>query len=401
MRALTQNDEALLCGRADVIREVVDNCRSERVVVVTSEPGLGVTSLLDAGIGPALRRAGFIVTSFRDWQQPAFAANLREAVAKAVREDSDPLFHPQGEELDKLFEHIRLHAGKPVAVLLDQFEDYVRCHVNTMASDLFDAELGRAVASRKGALVFGLQEHAIPAFERLSYHIPNLLGFQVRLTPLSVEAAREAVIAEVHGMGFEVEPAALDALLSAPVAAEKGAAGEVGVHPFFLKVATGELLDEEARSKSAVLRASTIEARGGVDRIVLESFDAALDQLSPMDSELFFHWCNILISPEKHRLSVTEKGLADYSGKLNGLVPALLKQLMEAGIVRQVETPQATRYEISRDCFTPIVRDWWELREAAIVTRRRGVFTFRAKSMSLAVAAIVLVYVLWLLFRPK
>jgi hypothetical protein len=68
LKALTHNDATLLCGRADVIREIVDNCRAQRLTVLTSEPGLGVTSVLQAGVLPALRRRGFVVASFSDWQ---------------------------------------------------------------------------------------------------------------------------------------------------------------------------------------------------------------------------------------------------------------------------------------------------------------------------------------------
>jgi hypothetical protein len=64
-----------------------------------------------------------------------------------------------------------------------------------------------------------------------------------------------------------------------------------------------------------------------------------------------------------------------------------------------VETPEAVRYEISRECYAPILSDWWERREAEIVARRRA--TFRITSISVAVAAIVIVYVIWLLFSPK
>jgi hypothetical protein len=394
LKALTQNDAALLCGRADVVREIVDNCRAERLTVVTAEPGTGVTSLLHAGAVPALRRRDFIVAVFSDWQGRFFATALREAVANAVREQADENFFAQGEPLDELLHRIRAATGKSAVILLDQFEDYLRCHSNTVISDNFDAELAHAVATRKGMFVIGLQEYAIPAFERLGQHIPNLLGFQIKLPPLSVEAAREAVVSEARGVNLEVEPAALDALTSAPVTVVPA-----GVHPFFLKVATGVLMDAETRLKSAVVRAVTIEARGGVDRVVLESLDGAIAELGSTQVDLLFRWCNILISPEKHRLAATEKGLNDYAGKWNKFAPRLLELLMGSGVLRTVETPEAIRYEISRDCFAPILRDWWERREAVIVARRRAVF--RVTSISVAVSSIVLMYVIWIIFGSK
>jgi hypothetical protein len=132
---------------------------------------------------------------------------------------------------------------------------------------------------------------------------------------------------------------------------------------------------------------------------VLESLDGAIAELSSTQVDLLFRWCNILISPEKHRLSVTEKGLNEYAGKWNKFAPRLLELLMGSGVLRTVETPEAIRYEISRDCFAPILRDWWERREAVIVARRRAVF--RVTSISVAVSAIVLVYVVWILFGSK
>lgn len=395
LKALTQSDEALLCGRENAVRALVDSCLAERFTVVTAEPGLGITSFFEAGAAPALRREGFIAVVFSDWQDRSFAANLKEAVADAVRQQSDPPFYAQGEDLDDLLERARSRTGRPVVLLLDQFEDYLRCHVNTIPSDLFEAELARAITARKGICVAGLQVHAIPAFERLGPHIPNLLGYRMEISPLSVDEARAAVLAEARAAGFEVEPAALDALVSAPVVE----AGQNQVHPFFLKVATGRLFEGEAQTKSTALRASTIEARGGVDRVVLESLDAALAPLGSTHADLFFRWCQLLISPKKHRLSVTEKGLTEYAGKFNRFVPALLGNLTESGVLRSVQTPAATRYEIARDCYTPIVRDWWERRESMIVARRRA--AFRMRSISVAIGALVFTYVIWLFFGAK
>jgi hypothetical protein len=392
LKPLTQLDENLLCGRAGVIREIAENCQAERLTVLASEPGLGVTSLMQAGLVPALKREGFIVATFNDWQGRFFATEFREAVANAVRESADTGFFAQSEQLDELLIHVRARTQRPVVILLDQFEDYVRCHANSELSDSFDAELAHAVATRKASFVFGIQEHAIPAFERLKQHIPNLLGYQVRLRPLTVEAAREAVSLEAARIELEVEPAALEALVSSPVMVAK----ENGIHPFFLKVATAKFLDAGARLRSPRVRMAMIEAQGSVERVVLESLDAQIAELGSTHVELLFRWCNILISPEKHRLAVTEKGLTDYAGKLNRFVPTLLQKLGEAGMLRTVDTNGTTRYELSRDCLTPILRDWWERREAVIVARRRALF--RVRSISVAVGAIILMYIVWLIW---
>lgn len=391
MNPLTQNDEKLLCGRTDVVREIVANCGARRLTVVTAEPGLGVTSLLRAGVLPALRREGFIVAVFADWQGRDFAAALRECIANSVREDVDPLFFSQGEPLDRLLEQVCVRTGKQVTVLLDQFEDYLRCQQNSMQAQDFDAELGGAIAARKAAFVIGMQAHAIRMFQRLGQHVPDPLEFQIGLQPLTRDQAREAVLAEARFVDIEVEPAAVDALITAPVAVIDN-----GIHPFFLKVATGVLIEAEARLKSPVLRKATIEAQGGVDRVVLESLDVRLAELGSTQLELLFRWCAVLISPEKHRLAAAEQKLIEYAGKLNRFVPPLLEALAGLGVLRTVETQGVVRYEISRDCCALILRDWWERREAAIVARRRA--HFRVTSVSVALSAILLMYVVWLIF---
>jgi hypothetical protein len=427
----------LLRGREAVITEIVQNCRAGRFIVITAQSGMGVISLLHAGVVRALRREGAIVVTFRDWQGRFFSANLKEAAAHAVRVAADDMFFAEGEDLAELLKRVRGRTEKPVVFLLDQFEDYLRCHTHTMQSDLFDAEFARAVTDREGVFVVGLQEHAIPAFERLEAHIPNLLGYRVQLEALSVDAAREAVLSEAALKDMQVEPAALQAILTAPILTgvpasdasltgpapsatiARDAAAKVtgtrgsgkaairrvavreskGAHPFYLKLATEDLVETEALRKSRVLSLSAIEFRGGVDHVVFESVDAAIQELGKTQTDLLFRWCTILISPDKERLSVTEKGLTEYAGRLNRFVAALLPRLMEMGILRSLETPEAIRYEIARECYAPILQDWWERRDATIVARRRAVF--RITSISVAAAAIVIVYLVWLIFSPK
>jgi hypothetical protein len=388
LKALTQTDEHLLFGRDDVIRETVANCRYERLTILNSEPGLGITTLLQAGIAPALRRAGYTVVIFNDWQGRFFVTSLREAVANAVRE-TDEQFYAEGEPLEQLIARAYRRSGVRVALLLDQFEDYIRCHSGTEISDNFDAELAHAVAARQGAFVIGMQDHAIPAFERLDQHIANLRGFEITLKPISADAARQAVTADAAERELKVEEGVLEGLLSSTVVRHDSG----GIHPFYLKLASDAIFDVESRGESSIARTATVETLGGVDNIILEYLDKPLSEFGTTQTELIFRWCKILISPERRRLSVTEKGLTAYAGKLNRFASPMLQRLTELGIYRVIDMNGTLRYEIARDCLTPILRDWWERREAVLVARRR--FQFRILSLSIALGAILAVYILW------
>jgi hypothetical protein len=144
---------------------------------------------------------------------------------------------------------------------------------------------------------------------------------------------------------------------------------------------------------------STLEAHGGAERLVLESIDGRLAELNTSHRELFFRWCNILISPEGEALSVTEKALTKYSGKLNRFIPTLVPLLMEMRLIRTFEMPETTRYELAHHSLVPIVRDWRKRRDAAILARRRA--KFRVRSISVAVGCIVALYVVWILITWK
>ena len=383
-----------MCGRESVIEEVLANCAAERHTVVSSEPGLGVSSLFEAGLQPALKRAGYIVVVFRNWQGAAFADDFLAAIAEAVREQADPGYLAQGEPLDEMLDYIQSHTRRRVALLLDQFEDYIRCQTNTHQSDLFDADIGRVIAQRVGSCVMGLQTHALQAFERMRQHVPNLLGYHVSLQPLTKEAAQEAVRREAVSRAMDAEPAAVEALVTSPVIARAG-----GVHPFFLKIATGRLLDAEYRTRSSLLRMITIDGFGGADRVVLESLDHVMQELGMTQQDLLFRWFNILVSPDNARLSVTEKGLMEYAGRKNRFAEGLLPALVERGVIRSVQVKETLRYEVAREGLTVILRDWWERREASIIARRRA--RFRVTSISVAVGAILVIYLVWVFFGMK
>jgi hypothetical protein len=68
--------------------------------------------------------------------------------------------------------------------------------------------------------------------------------------------------------------------------------------------------------------------------------------------------------------------------------------LIDEGILRTVDLPDKTRYEIARDSMVPLVQDWWKRREAMLIARRRA--QFRVRSISLAVGLIVALYAVYL-----
>jgi hypothetical protein len=392
---LGASDEDLLFGRAAEIETIVGNCRAGRLTVITAPPGVGASSLLRAGAVPALQRAGFITVVYADWQGPSFETRFTDAILTAIRDQADSEFTVVQESLLDLLAKAEAMTGKPLAVLLDQFEDYLRWHTGTDIAEKFDADLANAVSTRAGRFVIGLQNHSVGKFERLDSQIPNLMGFTINLPPLTVEAAKQLVCRSASLAGIEMEESAADLLIAAPVALVAADANNpAGVHPLFVKLGAARLIDAELNLKSKVARASTVRANGGADRMILESLDFPLRQLGRANRKLLFRWFPLLVSPEGRRIAVAEKALVGNSAQWNRPVPALLPLLLKGGLMRTVSTPR-TRSELARESATVVVWDWWK-RQDNLKRRAR----IRLMSFAAVLVVVFLVYLFVGVMRP-
>jgi hypothetical protein len=383
-----------LAGRNEEVERLVSDCMAGRFVVLTHEPGMGATELMRAGLAPALRAVGAIPVVFRSWEGRALLTEMTEAVADAVREQADDRFLGQGEPLRDLLLRVRRETGRPVALLLDQFEDYLRFHARTDFADEFDGELAQAVNSRSGLFIVGLQAHSLRPFERLAHLIPNLNGFQMQLKPLSRTAAVEMVKEQAEAEFVVMEASVAEALAGAACAK----AGD-GVNPWLVSQGARQMIDAAGLKKSTTATAAALAALGGAEKLILGCMDSVFEKLNPTHQSVLFRWFEVLVSTNGYRLSVTEQVLIDRAGKDGRFAATLLPILLGDGVLRAVQVDGVVRYELARESLTVILKDWWTRHEAAMVSRARA--KFRMRSMSIAAGCILALYVAWLYLTWK
>jgi hypothetical protein len=332
LHPLEPAEDNLLCGRENDVAAILEYLAAGRFTVLLSPPGFGASSLLRAGVQPALLRAGAIVAVASDWDGGAFAEGLRETVAAAVHDQARiPFATKDREPLIELLARAGAATAQPIAILLDQFEEYLRCHAGTDISDAFDAELSHAISSRAAQFVVAMHPSAVDEFERFGQFIPNLLGHTIALAPLSHEAAAELL----RRRG--IESAVANEIVSAPVAAVKG-----GVNPSLIAIAA------QCRSQ------------GSGDRRILTSLDPVLSELRASERRLLSRWIPRLVTEDGHRIAVSMNGLRERASARGAGVESALAALIRIGLLRHVTTRFGVRYLLTRDALGPILRDWGE-----------------------------------------
>jgi hypothetical protein len=129
----TDDPRGRLIGRDEDIRTFADLVREVNLVVLSGESGVGKSSLLQAGILPELRDAGFLVLSCADWSaeagrigEPEAESNGSEATEKFLAKklaaslpDDIPVKAGFLSELNDAY-------GDGAIIVLDQFEELIR-----------------------------------------------------------------------------------------------------------------------------------------------------------------------------------------------------------------------------------------------------------------------------------
>ena len=390
LKPLTSTQTALLCDRDRYVQEIAANCAGQRLTVLTADSGLGSSSLLQAGLVPGLRQRGMIPISFSDWEGRYFTTAFKETIAKAVRDDADPNFYAEEEQVQETLSRAVSRAGDRLVLLLDCFGDYLRCHGDADRAQGFDAEMSQVLSYRRVATVVVVDDGSLLRLERFAPYVPNLLGHRIVLGPIDEAGARALMQTRAAAAMMAVEAPAMQALLG-----HSSVRYGNGYHPFFLSIAMSTWVDREKEKRSNSLQIKTLQAAAGGADFINEALDPVLNDLPSTHKELFFRWCTLLIAKRQARNSVPEKTLELHAGRLNRFVLTLLPRLTATGILRPVEYADGVRYELTRESMVPIVQNWWDRREAGIIARRRAVF--RVTSVSLALGAIAVAYLIYLL----
>jgi tetratricopeptide (TPR) repeat protein len=381
VRSFQEPDHGRFFGRSRATEELLLRVLSVRLLLQFAPSGAGKTSLLNAGLFPRLRQHGYLPFTVRLNQSheslvDAVSRSLRDAVRDAGLRD--PVIPAAPDSVWALLSGARLWSQElllltPVLVF-DQFEEVFtlrdEAFRRAFARDIGELSRGRHVrVSGDGAgdpapdvkIIISLREEYLGSLEEMSAAIPDLFRERLRLSPLTADEAREAIVepAKLPGEWFSPRftfergtclPALIDFI--------DGASERVRV----IEPLTLQLVCQRAETLAAQRVSQTPEPEliladfggpSGLEQLVHNYYGEEIAKLKDL-------------ATRRRVVEMFEQGLLDQSGKRLMLEQGeiqrqykvdeeALNRLVDSRLLRREPRNESIFYEISHDRLTEVI----------------------------------------------
>jgi len=353
LRVFEAVDRGIFFGRDDAIRTLVERLRTDALVLVGGDSGVGKSSFCRAGVIPSVISGA--LGAGRSWTAVSCVpgkhpvAALASALAPASGLSEEAIAQLIAKEPAALGRELRRHQKKQDGLLLfiDQLEELITLADPTEAAQVAEA-LGWLAAATPGLRL--LATVRCDFLTRLSA-LPGLGAEVTRalylLLPLMRDGIREAIVgpARMRGASFEL-PEMVDALVESTARTEGGLP--------LLQFALAELWDASGPD-ATVIPAAALRTIGGVEGALARHADSVLAGLLPTQRPRARRILLDLITMERTRARRTEEELVggdpDAGRALEALVRARLLVVREA--------PEGTAYEVAHEA---LIQGWPALR---------------------------------------
>lgn len=418
-RAFTEDEADLFFGREQEVEILASLVLSRRAVLFFAQSGAGKSSLLRAGLIPALtkiEKVGHIrpPTHRRDYQRMRVLPILTVGESAASPGEEPPACVYVWNALQRLLptEPAAGLAGRtlseglapslpaaedtdamPTLLIFDQFEE-IFTHLPTRLADRED--FFRQVAAALDAfpslhILFTMREEYIAELTRFVGVLPDRLRAQFRLELLGEEAALQAIQRPAQAAGVDFTDGAAQKLVNdlrqtwvqQPDGTRRMETGST-VEPVQLQVVCHSLWEKLSPGAVTIVEQDLV-AVGNVDQALTAYYDdkvAAAARSSRVSRAAIRSWFDHKLITEQGMRGLVPEGRERTAGLPNGAIPPFV----QAHLVRSEKRHGATFYELSHDrLIEPIRRS----NKAWDETRRRRWLTVGAVTIVVAILAAV------------
>ena len=354
LRAFDVEHRSLFFGRSAEIGVIVDRLRTEALLVIAGDSGVGKSSICRAGVLPMVAEGA--LGGGREWStctmipgrspRAAMASALapRLGVAPAAVagwiDDGGPAFaHEVGRRLAS--------AASGLLVFIDQAEELITLSDRAEA-EVVDAALGALIAQVPGVRVIAtVRADFLARVAGLAALGDNLSRALYFLRPLPPERVREVIVGPALATGVRFESEALvETLVDATARAEGGLP--------LLQFALAELW--EARDVgTGMIGVAALEAMGGVGGALSRHGDTVLAAMRPPLRAEARRMLTRLVTLDNTRIRRSEAELRAESEPARGALDALVR----ARLVVAHDGEDGSAYELAHEV---LVQEWATLR---------------------------------------
>ncbi|MFJ6718338.1 helix-turn-helix domain-containing protein [Streptomyces sp. NPDC091259] len=378
LAAYGPRDAEWFFGRARATAELTGRL-AERIgrgaVAVVAPSGAGKSSLLRAGLLPALRRGALPVAGSRDWPVVVCAPGahpLKELLRCAADVLGAPAAGITPEELvgrpDRLPEAAADSAGRPGLVLVvDQFEEVFTLCEDDRERGAFVRVLHSLAASAVVAVVIGMRAdfcgHCLDHPELVEVFTNGLFA----LGPMSDGQLRQAICEPAGRAGLNLEVGLVELLL-------RDLGDRSAAHAGSLPLLAHALLGTWQQRAGRTLTVAGYEMTGGIRGAVARTAESVFARLDPAERRI------------ARQLLIRLVHIADGAGAQTRRPverDRLLRQVADAGaggrvldafIESRLVTADGASVEITHEALLhawPRLREWIESDRAALVVRQQ------------------------------
>lgn len=373
----TEQDAALFFGREREIANITSQILAHRSFILHGRSGVGKSSLLRAGLLPALKAHGHQVFVLRGFTPPL--EQMRNHLQHAVAEQTAAEVR-----VTALLRQLAARAPeRSIIFLLDQCEELFTL-LEESPRRQFLAALAEVYAQERLPVrfVFAVREDLLAEMSQFKSALPEIFHHEYRLKRLSREQAARAILEPAKAAGCTWENQLVERVLADLSDGES-------VDPPQLQIVCDRLY--EARDKAQRVTLALYEKLGTASQILTGYLERVLQRFNTEDLNLAKEILTMMISAEHQRLVLRAEELVAHAKartqKESASINPLLEELAMARIMRYRNHEGEGWIELAHDFLVPEISRWLTA-EAYAIKRARGIIeraveNFRAHQLLL------------------
>ncbi len=303
LRPFKPSENNLFFGRDKETSVLRDLVLTLPVLVVYAPSGTGKSSLINAGLIPALREHPAIidVTISDPRQDPT------EVVCAALATTGWASSANGQSSLAHLLEQHYDDTDKRVVIVLDQFEERVKRPGDL---DRLYRDIARLANTRSEAatIIISIRDDYIAGLDQLMRRVSGLLDAGYRVPPLSRAALTEAVVRPLAADSNDVtvEPGLVDQVLTdLEVRVNSADPTDKRIEPGYFQVVWQRLWEADATKSRRTLTRRTYRGEGGAGQILKSFVNRILADLLPYEAALLDAALRYLVLPTGAKVPLT------------------------------------------------------------------------------------------------